>query len=205
VRNIKLFNSIKAMEIHYPEWIIENAERLATETYKLKIRKGRKGHREFDTVKLRCYQLAPLTDIHPTETIVSVIKKVEKEFELFPKILATELIDDWMVIISEWGEGIALDRLPGNLKMKALKSYGKFLRRMENLGFYPRDGKWDNVVYNDRLNFAYLCDFGRFEIYVEGGNERLKKSAMNYKEDFFKRCPGSAMEAAFYEGYNKKN
>lgn len=200
-----MFNSIIAMNIHYPDWVIENAERLATETYKFKIRKGKKGKKVFNTVKLRCYQLGNSTNIHPTETIVSVIKKVEKEFELFPKILATEQIDDWMVIISEWGKGTPLDRIGGTERMKALKSYGKFLKRIENLGIYPRDGKWDNVIYNGKHDFSYLCDFGRFEIYVEGGNEKLKKAAINYKKDFFKRSPGSKMEAVFYEGYNKKN
>ena len=187
------------MSIHYPGWVIENVERLATETYKFLARKGKKGNKIWENFKVRCYILDIWTDIHPTEDIVSCTKKVEKKFKHFPKILATEQIDEWMVVISEWRKGIPLDKLPGN-RMDAMISYGKFLKGIESLGIYPRDGKWDNVIYNGKHNFSYYCDFGRGELYVEGGNERWKERAMGYKEDFLKRASPD-LKKAFYRGY----
>jgi hypothetical protein len=201
--NLKIYNAIEVIDKYFEGWVIMNAEKFGTETYKFTMRKGKKHHHIWKDLKSRCYPLSTATDIHPTETIVSVIKKVEKEFKLFPKILAIEQIDDWMVIISEWGKGKPLDKVAD--KMRAMRSYGRFLKRIENLGIYPRDGKWNNIVYNGKHDFAYLCDFGRFEIYVEGGLEIFREKAMNYKEELFRIAPGSKWKVAFYEGYNKKN
>lgn len=201
VHNAGLYHTIRVVATNYKGWVITNIQTIGTECFKIQIREGKKGERKFKYIKARCCLTSWINNIDPDKDITIYTKEVEKIFPDFPKILIIENVGDYIVIIYEWGEGVDITDSGVN-KTNAIKSYGKFLKGIENLGIYPRDNNLANIVYNSKKNFAYYCDFGAMSFYVKRGNKRYKEKAMSYKNDILKTGFFSGLREVFYAGYN---